>query len=176
MRSLDMCFRRGEDGAQGIFRGGGLATAGLKKLGEVEGGAREPARAVEVTLQLSEQLVEHAQRFGAVTRREVGQVLADTLELMWATIGSVPEHAVPVSSLSDKDVLALADAKMDPAQNTRLEELQANGKEHGLTDTEQAELLVLLQMYQVGQLRKSEGLAEAVRPGLRARCPHESDL
>jgi hypothetical protein len=35
MRSLDMCFRRGEDGVQGMFRGGGLATAGLKKLGEV---------------------------------------------------------------------------------------------------------------------------------------------
>lgn len=127
--------------------------------------------AVEVTLQLSEQLVEHAKRFGEVTHREVGQVLADTLELMWATIGSVPEHAAPVSSLSDEDVLALADTKMDPAQNTRLGELQARGKEHGLTDAERAELLALLQIYQVGQLRKSEGLAEAVRRGLRAPLP-----
>jgi hypothetical protein len=127
--------------------------------------------AVEVTLQLPEQLVEHAKRFGEVTHRDVGQVLADTLELMWATIGSVPEQAAPVSSLSDEDVLALADAKMDPAQNARLGELQARGKEHGLTDAERAELLALLQIYQVGQLHKSEGLAEAVRRGLRASLP-----
>jgi hypothetical protein len=127
--------------------------------------------AVEVTLQLPEQLVEHAKRFGAVTQREVGQVLADTLELMWATVGSVPEHTAPVSSLSDEDVLALADAKMDPAQNARLGKLQARGKEQGLTDAERAELLALLQIYQVGQLRKSEGLAEAVRRGLRAPLP-----
>ena len=127
--------------------------------------------AVEVTLRLPERLVEHAKRFGEATHREVGQVLADTLELMWATIQMVPEHTTPVSTLSDEAVLALADTKMDPVQNARLGELQARGKAHGLTDTEQAELLALLQMYQVGQLRKSEGLAEAVRRGLRAPLP-----
>ncbi len=127
--------------------------------------------AVEVTLQLPEQLVEHAKRFGEATHREVGQVLADTLELMWATTEAVPEHASPVSTLSDEDVLALANAKMDRVHNARLGELQARGKAHGLTDAERAELLALLQMYQVGQLRKSEGLAEAVRRGLRAPLP-----
>ena len=34
---------------------------------------------VEVTLHLPEHLVEHAKRFGEVTQRDVGQVLADTL-------------------------------------------------------------------------------------------------
>lgn len=122
---------------------------------------------VEVTLHLPEHLVEHAKRFGEATQRDVGQVLADTLEMVWATIGTGPELEAPISTLTDEDVLALADAKMDPVQNDRLAELQTRGKAVGLTEAERVELLSLLHLYQVCQLRKSEGLAEAVRRGLR---------
>jgi hypothetical protein len=121
----------------------------------------------EVTLYLPEHLVEHAKRLGEATQRDVGQVLADTLEMMWATIGAGPELEPPVSTLSDEDVLALADAKMDLVQNDRLAELQTRGKAVGLTEAERVELLSLLHLYQVGQLRKSQGLAEAVQRGLR---------
>jgi hypothetical protein len=122
---------------------------------------------VEVTLRLPEHLVEHAKLFGEATQRDVGQVLADTLAMIWATIGTGPELEAPVSTLTDEEVLALADAKMDPVQNDRLAELQTRGKADGLTEAERIELLSLLHLYQVGQLRKSEGLAEAVRRGLR---------
>ena len=122
---------------------------------------------VEVTLYLPEHLVEHAKRFGEATQRDVGQVLADTLEMLWATIGTGPELEPPIATLTDVDVLALADTKMDPVQNDRLAELQTRGKTDGLTETERVELLSLLQLYQIGQLRKSEGLAEVVRRGLR---------
>jgi hypothetical protein len=47
----------------------------------------------------------------------------------------------------------------------RLGTLQAKGKIEGLTEAERVELLALLHIYQTGQLRKSEGLAEAVRRG-----------
>ena len=73
----------------------------------------------------------------------------------------------PISTLTDEEVLVLADTKMDPVQNDRLAELQTRGKADGLTEAERIELLSLLHLYQVGQLRKSEGLAEAVRRGLR---------
>lgn len=43
---------------------------------------KENAKAVEVTLHLPEHLVEYAKRFGEATQRDVGQVLADTLEMM----------------------------------------------------------------------------------------------
>jgi hypothetical protein len=122
---------------------------------------------VEVILHLPEHLVEHAKRFGKATQRDVGQVLADTLEMMWVTIGTGSELAAPVATLADADVLALADAKMDPVQNDRLAELQTRGKADRLTEAERVELLSLLHLYQVGQLRKSAGLAEAVRRGLR---------
>lgn len=123
--------------------------------------------AVEITLMLPEKLVEHARRFGQATQRDVGQVLADALEMMWSTINTLSDLGTHVSLLSDEEVLALADLKMDPVQNERLGELQMRGKAEGLTEAERAELLALLHIYQTGQLRKSEGLAEAVRRGLR---------
>jgi hypothetical protein len=57
---------------------------------------------------------------------------------------------------------------MDAVQNQRLGELQRRGKTIGLTEAERYELLVLLHIYQIGQLRKSEALAEAVQRGLRS--------
>ena len=96
-------------------------------------------------------------------------ILADTLEMMWPTLGDLPDTSPypPVSTMSDTEVLALADSKMDVVQNQRLGELQAKGKVVGLTHAERYELLTLMQIYQFGQLRKSEALAEAVQRGLR---------
>jgi hypothetical protein len=48
-----------------------------------------------------------------------------------------------------------------------LGELQAKGKNTGLTEAEGYELSVLISIYQMGQLRKSIALAEAVKRGLR---------
>jgi hypothetical protein len=73
----------------------------------------------------------------------------------------------PVSELLDSEVLELADSKMNEAQNQRLGDLQTKGKTAGLTDAERYELLALLQIYQLGQLRKSEALAEAIHRRLR---------
>ncbi|MDM8516014.1 hypothetical protein QUF76_07435 [Desulfobacterales bacterium HSG16] len=77
----------------------------------------------------------------------------------------------PAESLSDAEVVELADLKMDTVQNKRLGELQSRGKVSGLTANEQFELLVLIHRYQIDQLRKSEGLAESVRRGLQKPLP-----
>ncbi|MCI0698804.1 hypothetical protein L0337_43235 [candidate division KSB1 bacterium] len=129
--------------------------------------------AIAITLSLPEGIVEHAKRFGWATQRDVEAVLIDALEMIWPTLGSLPDTDLhpPVSSLADAEVLALADAKMDPFQNERLGALQAKGKTSGLTPDERYELLALMQIYQLGQLRKSEALAEAVRRGLRKPLP-----
>ncbi|MGH7597249.1 MAG: hypothetical protein ACREOI_12910 [bacterium] len=129
--------------------------------------------AIAITLTLPENIIEHAKRFGWATHRNVEAVLAEALELMWPTLGSLPEANLhpPMSSLSDEEVLALADNKMDPIQNHRLGALQAKGKASGLTVDERYELMALMQIYQLGQLRKSEALAEAVQRGLRTPLP-----
>lgn len=129
--------------------------------------------AVEITLKLPESSIEHAKRLGSATQRDVSDVLTDTLEMLWLTVEGLPNFdAVPsISELSDERVLALADSKMDEMQNQRLGDLQAKGKAIGLTDAERYELLALLQIYQLGQLRKSEALAEVVRRELRQPLP-----
>ena len=80
---------------------------------------------------------------------------------------SVDKLYEDISTLSDKEVLDLANLKMGIEQNERLGDLQTKGKAEGLTQTEQFELLGLMQIYRLGLLRKSQGLAEAVRRGLR---------
>lgn len=123
---------------------------------------------VEITLNLPEPLIERARQFGSATKRDVETILVDSLEMMWPALSGLPDIDYPsVTELSDEEVLALADTKMDRAQNDRLGWLQAKGKTENLTREEQYELLALMHIYQLGQLRKSEALAEAVQRGLR---------
>ena len=124
--------------------------------------------AVEITLSLPEDLIEQAQKIAKITRRKAEAVLADTLEMMWPTFESVLETDYPaISSLSDAEVMKLADMKMDRTRNDRLGFLQAKGKQSGLTAEERTELSILLQELQIVQLRKSQALVEAVQRGLR---------
>ncbi len=132
--------------------------------------------AIEITLTLPEELIEDAQYFGQTTQRDTKLVLADTLKIMWPTwhtpSSSRPYHqelsfAPPITNLSNEEVLTLANSKMESSQNERLGQLQAKGKVVGLTEIERYELLLLLQLYQIGQLHKAEALAEAVKRELR---------
>lgn len=125
--------------------------------------------AVEMTLNLPENLIESARKFGGATNQRVEAVLADALEMVLPMIEDSPSNIPypPTSDLSDSEVLELADSKMDAAQNQRLGELQAKGKATGLSLAERYELLALFRIYQIGLLRKSEAMAEAVQRGLR---------
>ena len=130
---------------------------------------------VEVTLSLPKSLIEYAKYFGNKMQQNIEAVLSDALELtlpMWENISDNNSFSYPsISSLSDAEVLQLADSKMDVVQNRRLGKLQAKGKTVGLSLAERYELFALLKIYQMGQLRKSEGLAESVQRGLRPPLP-----
>ena len=123
----------------------------------------------QITINLPNSLVESAQCLGQATARELSQVLIDTLEIILPTfnnLSAISNHP-EASHLSDSEVIELADLKMDEVQNQRLGELQAKGKNTGLTEAEGYELSILISIYQMGQLRKSMALAEAVKRGLR---------
>ena len=122
---------------------------------------------VQVTLSLPENLVEQVQRYGRATRQDVETVLVEALETVWPHSSPSEEFYTPVVKLSDEEIITLADSKMDAAQHKRLLALQGKGKKSGLTLDERYELTALLKIYQLGQLRKSEALAETVRRGLR---------
>jgi hypothetical protein len=106
--------------------------------------------AISITINLPENLVESAQRLGEATARELSDVLVDTLEIVLPTFENLSNISIhsEISHVSDQELLELANLKMDAAQNQRLGELQAKGKNTGLTEAERYELLVLMSIYQ----------------------------
>lgn len=125
---------------------------------------------IEITLNLPENLIETAKRFGGATDQGVEDALAEALELLFPMLDDSPDSILQplISTLSDEEVLQLANSIMDKKQDKRLGDLQAKGKAVGLSVAERYELLTLLRIYQIGLLRKSEALAEAVQRGLRS--------
>jgi hypothetical protein len=70
-----------------------------------------------------------------------------------------------VTALSDRDLLALAEAQMQPQDDPRLGELLARQEGGLLTIPEQSELLGLMQGYQEEWLRKTQAIAEMAKRG-----------
>jgi hypothetical protein len=72
-----------------------------------------------------------------------------------------------LKGLTDDEVLALADLRLTPKEDARLHELLELNGEGALTAKQRRELDALMRVYDDALLRKSMGLAEAVRRGLR---------
>ena len=122
-----------------------------------------------VVLDLPSELVERAEYLAHLTQRDVGSLLADRLAFLLPPLNTLPPPTdyLPVSDLSDSEVLALAASQIGPVQNARMRHLQEKCESQSLSVAEQVELLSLWQVYEIGSLRKAESLAEAVRRGLR---------
>ncbi len=73
----------------------------------------------------------------------------------------------PIMKMSDSEVLTISTSQMDPQQSRRFSQLLDKQQSGKLTAEEQPEIWTLMRIYQLGQLRKAEALAEAVRRGLR---------
>ncbi|WP_330205296.1 hypothetical protein [Cyanobacterium sp. Dongsha4] len=108
---------------------------------------------IKLTINLPDQIVEYAQNLAYSTQRDVETVINDTLEMLLPTLENLSKNdfACGLSQLSDKEILSLANTKMDVTQNQRLGDLQSKGKISGLTQAEQYELATLIQIYQMGQ-------------------------
>ena len=118
-----------------------------------------------LTVQLSDEaareaFVRAASR-GLSTEEFVASVVEQTLVEAGTGEGS------EVRSLSDEDVLAMADYRLSPDEDRRLSELLDLNGEGQLTERQSVELGLLMQLYNEGVLRKSIGWAEAVRRKLR---------
>ena len=97
--------------------------------------------------------------------RSVGDYLAETLQYALEPFGDLSEPNP--EAWSDQEALEAADSQMPAAEDRRLSELLQRQKAGQLQPKEQGELTALMGLYQRGLLRKSQGLREAVRCGLR---------
>ena len=121
----------------------------------------------QVTVTLPDEVYRSAVRLAQLARREVEDVLTDTLTLSLPSLHQDSDVIPPTETLSDADILALAALELPPAQDRRLSALLERQQANTLTDTERGELLTLMQAYHEGLLRKAQALQEAVRRGLR---------
>lgn len=81
---------------------------------------------IELTINLPDQIVQYAQNLAYSTQRDVETVISDTLEMLLPTLENLSKNdfACSLYQLSDKEILSLANAKMDVTQNQRLGYLQ----------------------------------------------------
>jgi predicted DNA-binding protein len=121
----------------------------------------------QVTVNLPDDTYRRAEHLARLTGRDVADILSETIHLSLEPLGTSELSATPVASLSDADVLALADSQMDTGLDWRLRELLAKQRDGELTEGERTSLPALMQVYEEGLLRKAQGLSEAVRRRLR---------
>jgi NADH dehydrogenase FAD-containing subunit len=121
---------------------------------------------VELTVTLPEHVYQRARRLAELTGRDVVDILVDRLDSLLPPLSSELDVR-PVETLSDEDVLVLADSQMEADQGSRLSVLLQKQQADTINDGERAELSMLMEIYDAGQLRKSQALVEAVKRGLR---------
>jgi hypothetical protein len=124
--------------------------------------------ATRVVVTLQDEVYRRVDRLAQLTSRDVADLLAETITLALVPLNVSAGSVQAVTSLSDEEVVELTELQMFPEQDRRLSTLLQKQQERTLSTPEQAELIMLMQVYQEGLLRKAQALCEAVRRGLRA--------
>jgi hypothetical protein len=121
----------------------------------------------QVIVDLPDDVYRRAENLARLSRREVGDVLADAITLSLPSLDGPGAEGRPMAGLSDREVIELTELQLTPTQDRRLSKLLDRRQAQRLAEKERTELQGLMQRYQQGLLRKAEALAEAVRRGLR---------
>lgn len=119
---------------------------------------------MEVTISLPEKVFANVKNFASKTHRRIDEVIVEKIEREFSV--DTEELERPLANCSDEEALALANMKMSEAENRRMSELSDKQREETISPLERNELDALFRVYQVGNLRKSQGIYEAVKRGL----------
>lgn len=123
----------------------------------------------QISLTLPDEVMRRAEVLAGHAGRPVSDVLADVIEASLDPLDISDAEERPIEEWSDEQVLRVADAMMSSTEDRRLGELLARRNAgEALGAEERAEFALLMQSYQAGLLRKSRGIGEAVRRGLRS--------
>ena len=97
-------------------------------------------------------------------KKSIGEIIKGAVKKAVAEESEILER--PLENCSDAEVLAVANMKMLKEQSDRLSELLYKNQAGTMTPLERNELESLMLVYQHGNLRKAQGIAEAVTRGL----------
>jgi hypothetical protein len=121
---------------------------------------------IPITINIPEELYQRAKRFAHLANRDIESVITDTMLSSLPPLGENIDALQSVETLSDEEILELANSQMEPDRDAQMSELLAKQRENELTELEAIDLATLMQAYQEGWLRKTTALAEAVKRGL----------
>ena len=121
----------------------------------------------EVTLSLAEETLKRAESVARKRGRPVPEILVESIEMALDPSAEAFSEDESLAEWSDADVLAAADSLISDEQSARLSELLGLQRERRISAIEKTELEAHMRVYEIGQLRKARGLAEAVRRKLR---------
>ncbi|MEG4804840.1 hypothetical protein QUB63_29510 [Microcoleus sp. ARI1-B5] len=116
----------------------------------------------QITLNLSDEVYRQAELLAQQRHRSVSEILVETLE------NFLLPTAKPVSELSDSEVIALTQLRLEAVQEQRLSELLDRQQCGTITQIEREELQALIHIYEQRLLRQAQALNESVRRGLLA--------
>ncbi len=119
---------------------------------------------MEVTINLPDRVYSNVVDLAKKTSRRVDEFIADKIQESYSV--EYVENEQLLSDWSNEDVLALANLKLPPTQDKRLSQLLEKQRESNITMNEKVELEGLMGLYNLANIRKSEGIVEAVKRGL----------
>ena len=114
----------------------------------------------QITLNLPDEVYHQAELLAQQRHRTVSEILVETLEKF------LLPTAKPVSALSDSEVIAQTQLRLQPLQEQRLSELLDRQQSGTIAYVERDELQALIHIYETRLLRQAQALNEAVRRGL----------
>ncbi len=120
---------------------------------------------MQITLNLPNETYERITKYAAYAKREMSDVIAAAID---STLPSpeIIQQLQAITKLSDCELLAQTEAKMERKADRRLSHLLERQQAGKLPDSEHAELAALMRTYESNLLQVSQALAEAVRRGL----------
>jgi hypothetical protein len=119
----------------------------------------------QVTVILEDDAYDRALSYAAYAQRDVSEIIAATLTSSLPSIEAIDELK-GICKLSNRKIIELTRLRMEPGADRRLSNLLEQQQAGSLNDLERAELAALMKSYELGLLRQSQALAEAVRRGL----------
>ena len=119
---------------------------------------------MEVTVTLTDSIYNSFSQLAAKTNRSVDDVIVEKIQTdYWIENADVAQG---LANLADVEVLELANLKLSRTQDRRLSLLLDNQRESRITTSGKIELEGLMGLYHLSNLRKAQGIAEAVKRGL----------